>query len=92
MKRAALLLVALAACRHGIVPEGAGPLVDLRDARESAVVKDISRFFGEQGVLLPASATACLSTPMGEADIALIADVFERYLAVRADSYAGLRR
>jgi len=61
------------------------------DARESKVVKDICRHFAEHGMLLPASAMACLSTPMGMTEIALIADVFDRYLATRRDSYAGLK-
>ena len=47
-------------------------------------MKELTRFFAAEGIILPSAATACLSTPMGEAEIDFIAQVFEHFLADRA--------
>jgi glutamate-1-semialdehyde 2,1-aminomutase len=61
---------------------------DFRDAfwsaSEAFVMKELTRFFAAAGIILPNAATACLSTPMGEAEIDLIAQVFEQFLSDRA--------
>ncbi|WP_345892356.1 aspartate aminotransferase family protein [Mesorhizobium amorphae] len=51
--------------------------------REDAVMKELSRFFSANGIVLPNAAAACLSTPMGDDDIALVANVFDRFLDER---------
>jgi glutamate-1-semialdehyde 2,1-aminomutase len=48
---------------------------------ETATMKALARFFRANGVILRAAAAACLSTPMTETDIDLIADIFDRFLA-----------
>lgn len=53
-------------------------------ASEAVVMKELTRFFAAEGIILPGAATACLSTPMGEAEIDYIAEVFEQFLASRA--------
>lgn len=50
-------------------------------AGEAASMKAMSRFFRDDGVVLPAGAAACLSTPMTDADIDKIAHTFDRFLA-----------
>lgn len=64
------------------------PPRDFREAfwspSEAAVMKELTRFFAAQGIILPNAATACLSTPMGEAEIELIGQVFEQFLSSRA--------
>lgn len=50
-------------------------------ADEAASMKAMSRFFRDEGVILPAGAAACLSTPMTDADIDKIANTFDRFLA-----------
>ena len=61
---------------------------DFRDAfwsaSEAVVMKELTRFFAAEGIILPSAATACLSTPMSEAEIDFIAQVFEQFLSDRA--------
>jgi glutamate-1-semialdehyde 2,1-aminomutase len=61
---------------------------DFRDAfwsaSEAVVMKELTRFFAAEGIILPHGATACLSTPMGEAEINFIVQVFEQFLAGEA--------
>lgn len=52
-------------------------------AAEARVMKEMSRFFRRNGLILPDGAAACLSTPMGEAEIEKILSVFEAFLATR---------
>lgn len=47
---------------------------------ERARMRDLHHHFKTEGILLPMGAAACLSTPMQEAEIAQILDVFERFL------------
>jgi len=51
---------------------------------EAAVMKELTRFFAAEGIILPDAATACLSTPMGETEIDFIGEVFEQFLSSRA--------
>jgi glutamate-1-semialdehyde 2,1-aminomutase len=61
---------------------------DFREAfwsrSEVAVMTELTRFFAEEGIILPNGAAACLSTPMGDAEIDLIGEVFEHFLSQRA--------
>jgi glutamate-1-semialdehyde 2,1-aminomutase len=61
---------------------------DFRDAfwsaSEAVVMKELTRFFAAEGIILPHGASACLSTPMGEAEMDFIAQVFEQFLASEA--------
>ncbi len=58
--------------------------------REAAVLDDLTRFFGAEGIILPKAAAACLSTPMTEGEIDMIVGVFDRFLETRADALAEL--
>ncbi|WP_352907955.1 aminotransferase class III-fold pyridoxal phosphate-dependent enzyme [Mesorhizobium sp. M0816] len=72
-----------AASLFRIHPKGTLPH-DYREAYplpdETASMKKMTRFFRNEGVILPAGAAACLSTAMSDVDIDKIADVFERFL------------
>jgi glutamate-1-semialdehyde 2,1-aminomutase len=61
---------------------------EFRDAydppAEAALVKALSRFFGENAIILPAAAAASLSTPMTETEIDMIVQVFEAFLETNA--------
>lgn len=61
---------------------------DFREAfwspREAAIMKELTRFFSAEGIILPTAATACLSTPMGDTEIDFITEVFEQFLSSRA--------
>ena len=63
------------------------PPRDFREAfwspSEAAVMKEMTRFFAAEGIILP-NAAACLSTPMGEAEIDTIGQVFEQFLSSEA--------
>lgn len=48
---------------------------------EAKAMKETSRFFAGQGIVLPVGAAACLSTTMGEAEIDAVAGVFEAFLS-----------
>lgn len=45
---------------------------------------ELTRFFATEGIILPKAAAACLSTPMGEDEIAFVANAFDRFLIQRA--------
>jgi glutamate-1-semialdehyde 2,1-aminomutase len=47
-------------------------------------MKELTRFFTAEGIILPNGAAACLSTPMRDAEIDLIGQVFEQFLSSRA--------
>jgi len=76
-----------AASLFRIHPERRPPR-DFREAfwspSKTAVMKELTRFFAAEGIILPNAATACLSTPMGEAEIDFIGEVFEQFLSSRA--------
>jgi glutamate-1-semialdehyde 2,1-aminomutase len=69
---------------------------EFREAHEgsaqAAVMKALSRCFAEQGVILPAAAAACLSTPMDQPELDLIVHAFERFLEQHAALFAELDR
>ncbi|WP_369726235.1 aspartate aminotransferase family protein [Bradyrhizobium sp. LLZ17] len=60
---------------RGIYPTRAG----------ANVMMQLTRFFVENGIILPHSATACVSTPMTRADAEFIVDVFEGFLDSHQD-------
>jgi glutamate-1-semialdehyde 2,1-aminomutase len=76
-----------AASLFRIHPKRRGP-ADFREAfwseSETAVMKELSRFFTAEGIILPHAACACLSTPMDDAEIDLIGQVFEAFLLNQA--------
>jgi glutamate-1-semialdehyde 2,1-aminomutase len=67
---------------------------DFREAfaspAEVDVMKQLSRFFAGEGVILPSATTASLCVPMTMADVDLVADVFDRFLETQPASYASL--
>ena len=44
-------------------------------------MRELTRYFARNGVLLPFGAAASLSTPMGETEVDLIASLFDDFLA-----------
>jgi glutamate-1-semialdehyde 2,1-aminomutase len=52
----------------------------------AAVMKEMTRFFAENGIILPHGAAASLSTPMTRADAEFIVDVFSAFL----DTHQGM--
>lgn len=87
-KRGAPLSVTGAASLFRIHPMRCPPS-DFREAypspKAASLMKAVSRFFSENGVVLPNGASACLSTPMRGSDAALIVEVFDRFLDTHAD-------
>ena len=81
------LCVTGAASLFRIHPKRRAPR-DFRDAIWSrcvvAVLSVLTRFFADEGIILPNGAAACLSTPMGDTEIDLIGQVFEHFLSQRA--------
>jgi glutamate-1-semialdehyde 2,1-aminomutase len=71
-----------------------GKLREFRDvfcsANEIDAVKDLTRVFADQGIILPTGATGCLSTPMGSAEIDLIVQAFEHFLETSRETYGKL--
>jgi glutamate-1-semialdehyde 2,1-aminomutase len=67
---------------------------DFREATPSAagahVMKELTRFFAEAGIILPFGAAACLSTPMMTGDVDLVASVFDDFLTTRSDLIESL--
>ena len=59
-------------------------------AVEAKVMLALWRFFQGAGVNLPNGAAACLSTPMGDAEVDLIGATFERFLDEKRDLFAEL--
>ncbi|MGX5851449.1 aspartate aminotransferase family protein [Mesorhizobium sp. PL10] len=51
---------------------------------EAASIREMGRFFASEGIIFPAAGTICLSTAMSEGDLAKVAQVFDRYLAVES--------
>ncbi len=56
----------------------------IMDVREAALMKAMSRFFFQHGIILPFGAAACLSTPMTDDDIGKIASVFDDFLKTQS--------
>lgn len=52
---------------------------------EATRMRSLSRFFRQEGILLPGDAAACLSTSMSEPDIDSISAVFEMFLTTCGD-------
>jgi len=81
--RRAPLCVTGAASLFRIHPMGQIPN-DYREAYPAAaraiVMKQLTRFFAENGIILPQGATASISTPMTRADAEFIVDVFAGFL------------
>lgn len=50
------------------------------NAQEEEGMRDLTRFFRAQGILLPFGAAACLSTAMTDTDLDRVATVFEQFL------------
>jgi glutamate-1-semialdehyde 2,1-aminomutase len=67
---------------------------EFREAHEgpaqAAAMKALGRFFGEHGIIIPAAATACLSTAMDTAEIDAIVQVFARFLETQSSLFADL--
>ncbi|AJC21564.2 glutamate-1-semialdehyde 2,1-aminomutase [Pandoraea pulmonicola] len=61
---------------------------DFRDVTstpaENDVMREMTRYFAENGILLPFGAAACLSTPMTQADIDHVAGVFGAFIKDRS--------
>ena len=57
---------------------------------EADVMKAISRYFAAQGIIIPSSTSASLSTPMTSAEMDMVADVFDRFLETQSASYESL--
>ncbi|WP_050382185.1 aspartate aminotransferase family protein [Bradyrhizobium pachyrhizi] len=57
---------------------------DYREAHPATagatLMKQLTRFFAENGIFLPLGAAACISTPMARADAEFIVDVFAGFL------------
>ncbi|MET0432207.1 MAG: aspartate aminotransferase family protein [Hyphomicrobium sp.] len=67
---------------------------EFREAHPSAaqaeVMREMTRAFADAGIILPFGAAACLSTPMTEAEIDLVASTFDEFLEIRTDLIEGL--
>jgi glutamate-1-semialdehyde 2,1-aminomutase len=87
-KRDAPLCVTGAASLFRIHPMARVPH-DYRDTHATsdgaATMKELTRFFAENGIILPHGAAASLSTPMTHADAKLIVDVFSGFLDAHED-------
>jgi glutamate-1-semialdehyde 2,1-aminomutase len=51
----------------------------------AALMKEMTRFFTDNGIILPLGAAASLSTPMTRADAQLVVDVFAGFVDARRD-------
>jgi glutamate-1-semialdehyde 2,1-aminomutase len=49
------------------------------------ILRELSRHFAAQGILLPSGAAACLATPMRSAEIELVVEVFAEFVRCRGD-------
>jgi glutamate-1-semialdehyde 2,1-aminomutase len=67
---------------------------DFREAfaspAEAGVMRELSRFFAGQGIIIPSATSASLCTPMTMADMNSVGDVFDRFLETQSASYANL--
>src|SRR5439155_26125369 len=72
----------------------ARPPIDYREAYPTpggaAVMKELTRFFAANGIILPYGAAAALSTPMTRADAQLIVEVFEGFLDKHQNQLDGI--
>ncbi len=88
-RRDAPFSVTGAASFFRIHPKRLAPL-EYRDAylstEEASLMRTMSRYFLEAGILLPYGAAACLSTPMVDSDIDLILGAFEEFLEAKIQS------
>jgi glutamate-1-semialdehyde 2,1-aminomutase len=57
---------------------------------QSAVLKELTRFFGRHGIVLPNAAAACLSTPMEEGEVDMVCDVFALFLQEHSAQIAAM--
>ncbi|WP_306469174.1 MULTISPECIES: hypothetical protein [unclassified Bradyrhizobium] len=55
------------------------------------LMKELTRFFAENGVILPYGAAASISSPMTRADAEFIVDVFAGFLESRQDMRGAMR-
>lgn len=53
-------------------------------------MKELTRFFAENGIILPYGAAASLSTPMARADAEFIVDVFAGFLESHQDMLGAI--
>jgi glutamate-1-semialdehyde 2,1-aminomutase len=60
-------------------------------AAGTALMKAMTRFFADNGIILPLGAAASLSTPMTHADVELIVDVFAGFIDGRQGMFDSLR-
>jgi len=92
-KKGGSLCVTGAASLFRIHPT-ARPPTDYRDAYPTpcgaAVMKERTRFFAANGIILPYGAAAALSTPMTRADAEIIVEVFEGFLDNHQDQLDGI--
>jgi len=56
----------------------------IMDVREAALMTSMTRFFLQQGIILPFGAAACLSTPMTDDDMSKIVSVFDSFLETQS--------
>ena len=88
-KRDARFSVTGAASLFRIHPKRIAPL-EYRDAylsaEEASLMRRMSRYLLEAGILLPYGAAACLSTPMVDSDIDLILSAFDEFLQAEIQS------
>jgi glutamate-1-semialdehyde 2,1-aminomutase len=93
-RRNAPLCVTGAASLFRIHPLAHSP-TDFRDAHASqagtVLMKELTRFYADNGIILPLGAAASLSTPTTRADAELIVDVFEGFMDSRQDMAGDLR-
>ena len=59
-------------------------------ATQANVMLEMTRAFGQAGIILPFGAAACLSTPMTGQEIDLVVSAFDDFLANRTDLIEGL--
>lgn len=57
---------------------------------QALVMNALSRHFTGSGIIIPNGAAACLSTPMGEAEIGHIKATFEEFLSSRQDLFLDI--
>lgn len=93
-RRDAPLCITGAASLFRIHPMAHSP-TDYRDAYAAQacteLMKEMTRFFADNGIILPSGAAASLSTPMARADAEFIVDVFAGFLDSRQDTLGDLR-
>jgi glutamate-1-semialdehyde 2,1-aminomutase len=93
-RRDAPLCVTGAASLFRIHPTARSP-TDYRDTHAdpagAALMKEMTRFFADNGIILPLGAAASLSTPMTRDDAEFIVDVFTGFINARQDVLASLR-